>query len=136
MSRVEPERKGATENHAAQLGGDVCTQYKISCADDEERLREMTVEVAGLSELFKALADPTRTKILYLLSERELCVCDLAYLLDSTLPAVSHHLRLLKLMRLVSFRKEGKMAFYRLADDHVLALIRQALDHFHEETQP
>ncbi|MEE8440640.1 MAG: metalloregulator ArsR/SmtB family transcription factor, partial [Spirochaetia bacterium] len=71
----------------------------------------MLVEVSGLSELFRALSDETRTKILYLLSEQELCVCDLAHLLETSLPAVSHHLRLLKIMRLVKSRKEGKQVF-------------------------
>jgi ArsR family transcriptional regulator len=88
------------------------------------------MEVSGLSELFQALADETRTKILYLLARRELCVCDLAYLLDMTLPAVSHHLRLLKTMRLVRTRRDGKQVFYSLDDEHVLSLIQVAREHY------
>ncbi|SHJ34760.1 transcriptional regulator, ArsR family [Desulfofundulus thermosubterraneus DSM 16057] len=91
------------------------------------------LEVAGLSELFKVLGDETRTKILYLLSYRELCVCDLAEILEMSLPAVSHHLRLLKAMRLVKYRREGKMVYYSLDDDHIVNLIREAQAHFAEE---
>jgi ArsR family transcriptional regulator len=60
-------------------------------------------------------------------------VCDLAYLLEMTIPAVSHHLRLLKVMRLVTTRKEGKQVFYRLDDEHVISLIRTAQEHFIDE---
>lgn len=113
---------------------DICSQYSLSCADDAEALRESLLSVAGLSELYKALADETRVKILHLLSQRELCVCDLAFILETTLPAVSHHLRLLKTLRLVSSRRDGKMVFYRLDDDHVLALIEQAKEHYIDRT--
>ena len=110
--------------------GDICSEYSLSCEEHEGELREMLVDVAGLSELFRALADETRTKILYLLSGQELCVCDLAYLLDMSLPAVSHHLRLLKMMRLVRPRRDGKQVFYALDDEHVLSLIRVAQEHY------
>ena len=109
---------------------DLCTELGITCRDSETELREKLLEVAGLSELFKAMADETRTKILYLLAQQELCVCDLAHLLDMTLPAVSHHLRLLKTMRLVRSRRDGKQVFYALDDDHVLALIEVAREHY------
>ena len=109
---------------------DICAEFSVNCLDNEKRLRQMIVEVSGLSELFRAMSDETRTKIIYLLSEQELCVCDIAHLLDASLPAVSHHLRLLKIMRLVKSRKEGKQVFYTLDDDHVLSLIRVAQEHF------
>jgi ArsR family transcriptional regulator len=109
---------------------DICTEFSVNCLDHEERLREMILEASGLSELFRALSDETRTKIVYLLSEQELCVCDIAHLLDASLPAVSHHLRLLKIMRLVKSRKDGKQVFYSLDDDHVLSLIRVAQEHY------
>lgn len=96
-------------------------------------LKEKVLEAAGASELFRALADEMRTKILYLLSQDELCVCDLAELLETSLPAVSHHLRLLKMMRLVRYRRDGRMVYYSLADGHVLDLIRIALAHYAEE---
>lgn len=97
-----------------------------------EGLREKVLEVAGLSEIFKVLGDETRTKILYLLSFRELCVCDIATLLDMSLPAISHHLRLLKALRLVKYRREGKMIYYSLDDEHIVHLIREAQEHFAE----
>lgn len=109
---------------------DICAEFSVNCLDHEERLREMIMEASGLSELFRALSDETRTKIVYLLSEQELCVCDIAHLLDASLPAVSHHLRLLKIMRLVKSRKEGKQVFYSLDDGHVLSLIRVAQEHY------
>ncbi|MFW6292911.1 MAG: ArsR/SmtB family transcription factor [Spirochaetota bacterium] len=108
----------------------MCTELGITCQATEHTLRETLVDVAGLSELFRALADETRTKILYLLSQQELCVCDLAHLLDMTLPAVSHHLRLLKTMRLVRSRRDGKQVFYALDDDHILSLIEIAREHY------
>ena len=109
---------------------DICSEYSPNYHENELHLRDMLLEVAGLSELFRVLADETRTRIVYLLSEEELCVCDIARLLDMTLPAVSHHLRLLKIMRLVRSRKEGKQVFYTLDDDHVLSLIRIAQEHY------
>ncbi|MFP4484436.1 MAG: ArsR/SmtB family transcription factor [Spirochaetaceae bacterium] len=109
---------------------DMCTELGITCRENEDALRDKVLDVAGLSELFRALADETRTKILYLLAQQQLCVCDLAHLLDMTLPAVSHHLRLLKTMRLVRSRRAGKQVFYTLDDDHVLALIEVAREHY------
>jgi ArsR family transcriptional regulator len=97
-----------------------------------EHLKDKVLDVAGLSEIFKVLGDETRTKILYLLAHQELCVCDLAALLDTSLPAVSHHLRLLKALRLVKYRRDGKMVYYSLDDEHILNLIREAQAHFAE----
>jgi ArsR family transcriptional regulator len=115
--------------HDAQ---DLCGCYNPH-VDKIAPLKERMLEVAGLSELFRALSDEVRTKILFLLSLDELCVCDLADALDLSLPAISHHLRLLKMMRLVKYRREGKMVYYSLADDHVLGLIRIAQEHYEEE---
>ncbi|MCE5256099.1 MAG: metalloregulator ArsR/SmtB family transcription factor [Spirochaetaceae bacterium] len=114
------------------MNEDLCSQYGISCKEEAPGLRASLLNVAGLSELFKAMADETRVKILYLLSQKELCVCDLAYILETTLPAVSHHLRFLKALNLVKTRREGKMVFYSLADEHVLALIEKAREHYIE----
>ncbi len=111
---------------------DVCSEYGVSVEEEAESLRDSLLEVAGLSELFKALADETRTRILFLLSKRELCVCDLALILEMSLPAVSHHLRLLKIMRLVAYRRDGKQVFYSLDDEHVVELITVAGKHFGE----
>ena len=106
------------------------TKPGITCRANEMELRGTLVEVEGISELFRALADETRTKVLYLLARQELCVCDLASLLDMTLPAVSHHLRVLKTMSIVRSRRRGKQVFYTLDDDHVLSLIETAREHY------
>ena len=82
------------------MNEDICSQFGISCQDAAPALKASLLDVAGLSELFKAMADETRIKILYLLAQRELCVCDLAFLLESTLPAISPHLRFLRTLNL------------------------------------
>nr|WP_147822721.1 metalloregulator ArsR/SmtB family transcription factor [Salidesulfovibrio onnuriiensis] len=88
-----------------------------------------------LAELFKALGDYTRVRILYALSVSELCVCALAEVLDMSQSAISHQLRLLRAARLVRYRKEGKNVYYALDDDHVANLLQQGLDHIREEGQ-
>lgn len=118
-------------NNEKQENRDLCESFCPSEA--VSHLREKVLEVAGLSEIFKALGDETRVKILYLLAQQELCVCDLATILEISLPAVSHHLRLLKALRLVKYRREGKMVYYSLDDDHILNLIQEAKEHFAEE---
>jgi ArsR family transcriptional regulator, lead/cadmium/zinc/bismuth-responsive transcriptional repressor len=85
-----------------------------------------------LSDLFNALADPTRVKILRALSFAELCVCDIAAIVNISQSAVSHQLRYLRMSRLVRYRKDGKMAYYSLDDDHVRKLIDQGLEHARE----
>ena len=86
-----------------------------------------------LSELFKVFGDSTRIRILFVLLECEVCVCDLAEALHMTQPAVSHQLKILKQNRLVKSRREGKSVFYSLADDHVKTVIAQGLEHIQEE---
>lgn len=86
-----------------------------------------------LAELFKIFGDSTRVKILYaLLEAKELCVCDIASLMDVTQSAVSHQLRVLKSSKLVKFRKEGKTVYYSLADDHVCRILSQGMEHICE----
>src|SRR5512140_17552 len=85
-----------------------------------------------LSDIFKVLGDPTRLKLCLALSRRELCVMDIAGLLALTDSAVSHQLRLLKAMRIVKYRKEGKMTYYMLDDDHVEQLINLSVRHVTE----
>lgn len=85
-----------------------------------------------LAELYKVFGDSTRIRLLYVLMEEELCVCDLAALLKMSLSAVSHQLRILKQARLVKFRKEGKTVFYSLADLHVKTIIAQGMEHIEE----
>ncbi|HCO49422.1 MAG TPA: transcriptional regulator [Spirochaetaceae bacterium] len=114
------------------MNDDICSQFGISCQENAPELKASLLDVAGLSELFKAMADESRVRILYLLSQQELCVCDLAFLLDTNLPAISHHLRLLRSLNLVRSRREGKQVFYSLSDDHVLELTRIAKNHYIE----
>lgn len=85
--------------------------------------------VLNLAELFKVFGDPTRVRILFTLSAGELCVCDIASVLNMTQSAISHQLRILKANRLVKFRREGKTVFYSLADAHVATILQQGLQH-------
>ena len=89
-------------------------------------------ELIDLAELFKMFADSTRIKILYLLFEEEMCVCDIAALLNMTVSAISHQLRILKGAKLVKFRKDGKSVFYSLADEHVTSILAQGMEHITE----
>jgi DNA-binding transcriptional ArsR family regulator len=82
-----------------------------------------------LAETFAALGDPTRVRILDSLSQRELCVCDVAHLLGMTASAVSHHLRYLRALRLVKRRKEGRNVLYSLDDEHIVTLFGEGLKH-------
>lgn len=86
----------------------------------------------NLSEFYKAFSDPTRLKILSALFHTELCVCDLVKILNITQPAVSYQLKLLKYMRLVKFRKEGKSVFYALDDSHIKEIFQSGLEHIRE----
>jgi hypothetical protein len=85
-----------------------------------------------LAELYKVFGDSTRIKILYVLFEAELCVCDIAQLLNMTISAISHQLRVLKQAQLVKFRRDGKTVFYSLADDHVRTILGQGMEHICE----
>jgi ArsR family transcriptional regulator, lead/cadmium/zinc/bismuth-responsive transcriptional repressor len=115
------------------MNDDICSQFGVSCQEKAPELKASLLDVAGLSELFKAMADETRIKILYLLSQEELCVCDLAFLLETNLPAVSHHLRFLRSLNLVRTRRDGKQVFYTLSDNHVVELLDTAKKHYIEQ---
>ena len=90
----------------------------------DETLPEET-ELYDLAELFKVFGDSTRIRILFVLFEAEVCVCDLAKALNMTQSAISHQLRILKQNKLVKSRREGKSIFYSLSDDHVRTIINQ-----------
>ena len=92
---------------------------------DEESLYD-------LAELFKVFGDTTRIRILYVLFESEMCVCDIAELLNMSQSAISHQLRVLKQAKLVGNRREGKTIYYFLADDHVRTIIGQGMEHIEE----
>jgi ArsR family transcriptional regulator, lead/cadmium/zinc/bismuth-responsive transcriptional repressor len=110
---------------------DIC---EITCVDDVKvkRVKELLAQknTISVSQIFKALSDDTRIKIAYALSEEdELCVCDVANIVGSTTATASHHLRLLRNLGLAKYRKEGKLVFYSLDDDHVRQLIQIAFAH-------
>lgn len=116
MVDQEIETCGFLHVHEDKVG-----QVRAALPGDDELLR--------LSELFKVFGDGTRIRILYVLFEDEVCVCDLARLVGMTQSAVSHQLRILKQAHLIRSRREGKTVFYSLADDHVRTLLRQGMEH-------
>lgn len=89
-------------------------------------------ELYDLAELFKVFGDSTRIRILFVLFEAEVCVCDLAKVLNMTQSAISHQLRILKANKLVNSRREGKSVFYSLVDGHVRTIIAQGREHIEE----
>ena len=110
---------------------------EINCIHDEAvkavRKALFSEDIAtSLAELFKALGDPTRVKILFSVMTRELCVCDLTAVIGVSESAVSHQLKVLPTLRLVKFRREGKIMYYSLADDHIEKLFAQGLEHVTE----
>lgn len=90
------------------------------------------VELYNLAELFKVFGDSTRIRILYVLFEAEVCVCDLASALNMNQSAISHQLKILKQNKLVKARRDGKSVFYSLADEHVRTIIAQGQEHIEE----
>ncbi|MGN0144494.1 MAG: ArsR/SmtB family transcription factor [Clostridium sp.] len=89
-------------------------------------------ELYDLAELFKVFSDSTRIRILFVLFRAEVCVCDLANVLNMTQSAISHQLKILKQAKLVKARREGKSVFYSLADGHVRTIIAQGIEHIEE----
>ncbi len=90
-------------------------------------------ELYDLSDFFKILGDSTRSKIIWALDESEMCVCDLAVLLGMTKSAISHQLRLLRQEHLVKNRREGKVVFYSLVDEHIKQIFEMGLEHIREK---
>lgn len=114
----------------------VCCET-VEVHEDLLRIVEQTMpeatELYDLAELFKVFGDSTRIRILFVLSSAEVCVCDLARVLNMTQSAISHQLRILKQNKLVKSRREGKSIFYSLADGHVSTIIAQGRDHIEED---
>lgn len=104
---------------------DIVKQVKEKMPEEEK--------LYDLAELFKVFGDSTRIKILWALDEAEMCVCDIAALLSMTQSAISHQLRVLKQANLVKNRKEGKIVYYSLDDEHVKQIFDQGLIHINEE---
>ena len=114
----------------------VCCET-VEVHEDLLRIVEQTMpeetELYDLAELFKVFGDSTRIRILFVLSSAEVCVCDLARVLNMTQSAISHQLRILKQNKLVKSRREVKSIFYSLADGHVSTIIAQGRDHIEED---
>ena len=117
-------------------------RYNVECCDfihaHEELVEKVRRDLPGedtlydLTELFRIFGDSTRVRILYVLFEAEMCVCDIAALLGMTQSAISHQLQVLKKSKLVKYRRQGKTVFYSLADAHVRAIIGQGMEHISE----
>lgn len=117
-------------------------RYNVECCDfihaHESIVAQVRETLPGedtlydLTELFRIFADSTRVRILYVLFESEMCVCDIAALLGMTQSAISHQLRALKNARLVKSRRDGKTVFYSLADEHVKTILDQGIEHVTE----
>lgn len=116
--------------------------HHIECCEDIEVHKDLVRivnekmpsenELYDLAELFKVFGDSTRIRILFVLFEAEVCVCDLAEALHMTQSAISHQLKILKQSKLVKNRREGKSVFYSLADGHVRTIIAQGIEHIGE----
>ncbi|HQU91784.1 MAG TPA: metalloregulator ArsR/SmtB family transcription factor [Pyrinomonadaceae bacterium] len=119
---------------ATQAVGDACEiQFVDEGKVENVRKAMKSVEAIGLlAETFRILGDPTRIKIAFALSKEELCVCDIANLLGVSQSAVSHSLRTLRQMKLVRFRREGKIAYYTLDDEHIVNLFDEGFRHVEE----
>jgi ArsR family transcriptional regulator, lead/cadmium/zinc/bismuth-responsive transcriptional repressor len=114
---------------------------EVNCIDEDKvtRVQNMLKPdcIVDVAKLFKALSDETRLKIAYTLSlEEELCVCDVANIVGATTATASHHLRHLNSLGLAKFRKEGKLVYYTLDDDHVRQLINIAFTHHEHVSHP
>lgn len=130
--RLHNTRRGRQEDNMTE-------ERELLCCDAEEFHEELLKivdetmpddwELDALADLFKVFGDSTRIRILFILFETEVCVCDLAKALNMTQSAVSHQLRILKQNKLVKNRREGKSVFYSLADDHVRTMIAQGREH-------
>jgi DNA-binding transcriptional ArsR family regulator len=120
-------KKKLTTEHSSE-------QCEVTCIHEDRvsRVKQNSLkaeEVLGLEDIFKALGDSTRIKLLHALSQEEMCVCDLAEVIGMSQSLVSHQLRVLRNLRLVKHRREGKMVYYSLDDEHILQLFTQGLEH-------
>ncbi|WP_318618157.1 metalloregulator ArsR/SmtB family transcription factor [Sporosarcina sp. YIM B06819] len=123
---------GKLKDHSSSATPDSCETY---CYHETvvNRVNERIEEISGVELLFKALADANRMKVAYALTlEEEMCVCDVAKVLKTSTANASHHLRYLRDMGITGSRKEGKLVFYSLVDEHVHQLVNIALEHSKE----
>ncbi len=117
------------ENNAPVCKIEIVDESKVKKA---KKSLENTQQIFDMANIFKLLGEPTRLKIVVSLLNSELCVCDLAATIDSTISSVSHQLRLLRNARLVKYRKKGKMVFYSIEDEHISKLVEQVKEHIEE----
>ncbi len=112
---------------------DICEERCIHEAQVNQTVENLPPldDIQAIANIFKALSDPSRLKIVLSLLEAEHCVCDLAVICGQSESAVSHQLRLLRTQKIVKNRREGKIIYYSLDDDHVKALIDMSLEHVH-----
>lgn len=114
-------------------------EYEVECCDCVEIHQDIVNDVRAhlqneelldsIADTFKVFGDKTRIKILYVLHERELCVCDIAQLLDMNQSAISHQLKILKQSKLIKNRRDGKQVYYSLDDSHVHTILSMGLEH-------
>jgi len=116
-------------------GGDVCEVRSVNPKSVRSGRAALLpqVEYRALADTFQALADPSRAKIVYSLLEQELCTCDLAAIADISESAVSQHLKLLRRLRLVRSRRDGKIIYHSLDDAHIRTLLEVCLEHVRDE---
>jgi ArsR family transcriptional regulator, lead/cadmium/zinc/bismuth-responsive transcriptional repressor len=117
---------------AVPVAEEPCSAPHLGGSEARRRLLMSPEAVGALAETFRVLGDPTRVRILDALSGGELCVCDIASLAGISESAVSHQLRLLRSMRLVRYRRSGRLVFYAVDDHHIIELLRQGLTHVEE----
>ena len=110
-----------------------CTIIHEDVVDKVKSTMPEEEDLYNLADFFKVFGDSTRIRILYALSASDMCVCDIAALLDMSQSAISHQLRILKQARLVKYRKEGKVVYYSLDDDHIKHIVEQGLIHIMEK---
>ncbi|MEH0023123.1 MAG: metalloregulator ArsR/SmtB family transcription factor [Desulfobacter sp.] len=110
---------------------DLCSEKCIHLEQVKKTAKTMPDAdvISGMAEIFKALSDPSRLRIVTALMDREHCVCDIAAICNQSESAISHQLRLLRNLRVVRNRREGKIVYYALDDEHVRSLLQMSLDH-------
>ncbi|RJQ39463.1 MAG: transcriptional regulator [Nitrospiraceae bacterium] len=128
MLNQDKQPKLGSKNRVSKRCNDSCEVFVFN-PEKVDKLKEEVGRTEGLGQIFKVLADDTRLKVIYALcKEEELCVCDVAQIIGASTAVASHHLRLLRNMKLAKLRREGKMAFYSLQSRHVRYLILEALN--------
>lgn len=132
---AQPKAEAATVSRREEIKNLNCNSPHPVEIEDVEQLQSKTLNIdkaQQMAEFFSLLGDANRLRIVSILALRELCVCDLAAALEMSESAVSHQLRTLRAMRLVSYRKRGRKVFYRLLDHHVLELYHTVAEHLDE----